>query len=177
MHVHNFLGRSRRATGKLTTSLGRAPTDEELADELGVPTAKLRKMNQGARRQVSLEMPKGRRTLLQSESETLRLSDTLTSTGPTAEDCVELSLLHSELASVFEELGDDERRVVEMRFGLVDGRSRTCQEVANAVRADKEWVRRTETRALRKMRRPHHQQRLHQYVDTLEEIDDDGTRT
>eukprot|EP00953_Heterococcus_sp_UTEX-ZZ885_P008271 4965-Heterococcus_DN1.PRE.1 len=71
------------------------------------------------------------------------------------------------------DLPEEERRVITLRFGLEDGRVMNVQEVAELSRCSKDWVKRIEGRALRKLRLPKHQQRLQQFFDAMPHIADD----
>ncbi|KAH8060614.1 sigma-70 [Aureococcus anophagefferens] len=86
----------------------------------------------------------------------LKLEDTLASKEPTGETAVELALLHEDLHAAMDDLDADEKRVISLRYGLEDGVPCTPAQVAASCAESKEWVRRCEMRAIRKLRKPHH---------------------
>ena len=98
-----------------------------------------------------------------AKSKGLKLEDTLASSEPAAETCVEMTLLHGAIKRVFEDLDADEKHVVSLRFGLENGAPLAPAAVAAACGRSKDWVRRCEMRAIRKLRKPHHLMALRPY--------------
>ncbi|KAG5183542.1 hypothetical protein JKP88DRAFT_316635 [Tribonema minus] len=157
VHVHNLLYSVRRARKNLTLELGRAPTEGELASRVGVPLERLRKYLRASRSTISTEIPSASSGFNPQDQV---LGDTLVARDMVApEDSAEMGLFRKRLEEVMLALPEEERRVVTLRFGLEDGKSRSLAEIASASRCSKDWVRRTESRAMRKLRAPQHQQR------------------
>jgi len=183
MHVHQDLARCTRAARDFSSSHGREPSDEELADASGMSVDKLRRVREAARQgdAVSTESPRGLASKVggaehgfgrprpragaskgppapapRAAGRSLKLEDTLASPEPEASRAVEMSLLHAAIAEAFKDLEADERRVMALRFGLEDGVPFSPAKVAERCGETKDWVRRCETRALRKLRKPHH---------------------
>ena len=100
----------------------------------------------------------------------LKLEDTLASKEPTGETAVELALLHEDLHAAMDDLDADEKRVISLRYGLEDGVPCTPAQVAASCAESKEWVRRCEMRAIRKLRKPHHLMTLGHYNEQREEL-------
>ena len=100
----------------------------------------------------------------------LKLEDTLASKEPTGETAVELALLHEDLHAAMDDLDADEKRVISLRYGLEDGVPCTPAQVAASCAESKEWVRRCEMRAIRKLREPHHLMTLGHYNEQREEL-------
>ncbi|EGB12299.1 hypothetical protein AURANDRAFT_12561, partial [Aureococcus anophagefferens] len=146
MHVHQDLAKLKRGTRDFTAAHGREPSDGELAELLEMTPAKLRKVRAAAR-----------------QGDTLKLEDTLASKEPTGETAVELALLHEDLHAAMDDLDADEKRVISLRYGLEDGVPCTPAQVAASCAESKEWVRRCEMRAIRKLRKPHHLMTLGHY--------------
>jgi len=94
---------------------------------------------------------------------TLKLEDTLESAEAGADRAVEMSLLHGAITEAFKDLDEDEQRVITLRYGLGDGVACSPLQVAERCEQSKDWVRRCEMRALRKLRKPHHLMMLQPY--------------
>ncbi|KAJ1444974.1 hypothetical protein M885DRAFT_551342 [Pelagophyceae sp. CCMP2097] len=100
----------------------------------------------------------------------LSLEDTLVAHDPPAENALEVHLFHSQLQKIFQELSADEQRVISMRYGLDDGVCCTATQVATALDRPKEWVKRNEGRAIRKLRRPQNMGLLEPFNQEREEL-------
>jgi len=170
VHIHNLLNRVRRIRQALQQELGRAPTNEEIADKLGMPAEKYAKIIKLTRRSISLEMPKYQNNPkdVGQESEKLVL-DTIDATAVVSDEhrperSVDQRLFRSDLCEMLKILEEDERRVICSRYGLEDGMTRTVTAVAAQFRQTKSWVRSQECRALRKLRRPWYENRLREHL-------------
>lgn len=157
----------------LERDLGRAPSNDEMAEQLDMTTEKYDKMMRLTRRSISLEMPKYQQNPkdLGHESEDL-LGDTISGTPSVLDESdpekrVDRGLFHEDLREMLKILEEDERRVICARYGLADGLTRTVTAVAAQMKESKAWVRSQECRALRKLRRPWYEQRLKEHQDAL----------
>ena len=173
VHVHNLLNRVRKVRTQLQSELGRAPTDEELADAMDMSLSKYKKMLRLTRRSISLEEPKYKSNPkdLGHESDDL-LGDTVSTSGVTedelsSEKLVDRSLFHDDLRGMLEILDEDERKVIRYRYGLADGLTRTVTAVAAEMKQSKAWVRSLECKALRKLRRPWYEKKLKEHQESL----------
>jgi RNA polymerase sigma factor (sigma-70 family) len=173
VHIHSLLSRVRKVKQALQGELGRAPTNEEIAEKLGMSRQKFNKILQLTKRSISLEAPKYQSNPkdLGHESDDL-LGDTMSSTNvveddATPEKCVDHGLFHEDLKEMMKILNEDEHRVICARYGLQDGLTRTVTTVANQMRQSKAWVRSQECRALRKLRRPWYEKKLREHQNAL----------
>jgi len=174
VHVHNLLNKVRRARQQLQQELGRMPTNEEMADEMDMSIDKYNKMIRNTRNAISLERPKYKNNPkdLGHESEAL-VGDMVDSSAvifdeKTPEQNVDHGLLHSDIQYMLGKLGEDERTVLCLRYGIHDGITRTVTLVASEMRQTKSWVRSQECRALRKLRRPWYEKRLTEHRESLQ---------
>jgi RNA polymerase primary sigma factor len=159
VHMSGQISRYVRAASRLAQELGREATVEEVAAFLEIPLAKAEEIHQAAQVPVSLDTPVG--------------EDSDGSIGDFVEDPSQLPLLEvvsqSLLRDSVEEamlgLNPRERRVVELRYGLSDGRARTLAEVGDELQVSRERVRQIETEALRKLRRPGVRRKLAEYLN------------
>lgn len=170
VHIHNLLNRVRRIRQTLQQELGRSPTNDEIAEKLGMPAEKYSKIIRLTRKSISLEMPKYQNNPkdVGQESEKLVL-DTIDSTAVVSDEhrperSVDQKLFQSDLREMLKILEEDERRVICARYGLEDGMTRTVTAVAAQFRQPKSWVRSQECRALRKLRRPWYEKRLYEHM-------------
>lgn len=173
VHVHNLLNRIRKVRSTLQQDLGRVPTNEEMAEALDMSLGKYNKVLQLTRRSISLELPKYKSNPkdLGHESEDL-LGDTIPTTQGDEEDTtpekgVDRNLFHDDLQEMLEILDDDEREVIQYRYGLADGLTRTVTAVAAQMKQSKAWVRSQECKALRKLRRPWYEKKLKEHQQAL----------
>ncbi len=141
-----MVARLRRATHQLQQDLRREPTEDELANELHTTPSKVRQIMGIARQPVALEAPL-------DESEDSFLGDFIEdSSVATPLEEAQRQLLREEVQKVLANLSERERRIVELRFGLVDDRQRTLEEVAQQFGITRERIRQIETKILRKLR-------------------------
>lgn len=173
VHVHNLLNRIRKVRNGLLRELGRTPTNEEIAAQLGMTVQKYNKVLQLTKRSISLEAPKYKSNPkdLGHESDDL-IGDTISASTvledeSTPEEKVDHTLLHEDLNKMLTVLDDNERRVISARYGLTDGLTRTVTVVAAQMKQSKAWVRSQECRALRKLRRPWYEKKLKEHQDAL----------
>jgi RNA polymerase primary sigma factor len=137
-----------RVSRLLLQELGREPSDEEVADEMGVTIAKVHEISRLPQDPLSLETPVG-------EEEDSRLGDFVEDRDAEAPaEVASKAMMRTEVDEVLETLTPRERRVLQLRFGLVDGQQRTLEEVGKRFSVTRERIRQIEARALRKLRHP-----------------------
>jgi RNA polymerase primary sigma factor len=144
VHVELLLGRHAKAQQRLTQELGRAPTTAELAQALGIPEAQVEELEEIRQRPVSLETPVG---------EQGRVVDLVP--DPSADPSARLTTLFREradLATVLDDLAENERRVLRRRFGLEGSEPETLEAIGRQLGLTRERVRQIESAALRKLR-------------------------
>lgn len=173
VHVHNLLNRVRRISGELKRIHGRMPTNEEMAAELQMPVEKFVKMLRLTRKVISLDMSKYQNNPKDIGQESLTsLGDTIDAAEVvhdenTPEQNVDRVLFRDDLKEMLDVLGEDEKRVITLRYGIEDGLTRTVTTVAAIMCESKSWVRSQECRALRKLRRPWYEKRLWEHQNSL----------
>jgi RNA polymerase primary sigma factor len=146
VHVSEMVARLRRETHALQQSLQREPTEEELATALGITPSKVRRFMEIAKQPVSLESPL-------DDAEDSFLGDFIEDDKvATPVEEASRQLLREEVRKVLMNLSERERKIVELRYGLVDGKQRTLEEVAQEFRITRERIRQIETKILRKLR-------------------------
>ena len=154
VHMVETINKTLRMTRTLLQELGREPTPEEVAARLNVPVARVREVLKISRDPVSLDTPIG-------EEDDSHLGDFIEDdTALSPSDSAAFSMLREELKSALESLTDRERQVIELRFGLLDGRARTLEEVGKEFNVTRERIRQIEAKALRKLRHPSRSKRL-----------------
>ncbi|CAM9221727.1 unnamed protein product [Ascophyllum nodosum] len=161
MHVHNLLHSIRKARRDLKTNDGPEPTDSQVALHLDMPVKRLKRYMAVTKDTISFEMP----TCAPEVSTKRRLlGDTLAS-GETKhpEKESDARLFRTRLRQMVQELPEDERTVVSLRFGLDNGKPKTLGQIADIVRTSMPYVRRVETTAMRKLRSPDYQTRLREF--------------
>jgi RNA polymerase primary sigma factor len=159
VHMSESVGQVKRTAEKLSQSLERQPTAEEIAIALGQPTDKVQRVLEAARRPVSLETPVG------DEGEHT-LGDFLQDEElPTPTEFASQRLLREDLSAALGHLNDRERRIIDLRYGLIDGRRRTLEEVGRALGMTRERARQIEAEALRRLRSPDVGQHLRDYLE------------
>jgi RNA polymerase primary sigma factor len=158
VHMGDQISRMRRMQHQLQQQMGRTPTTEELAEALGVPRAKVEQMADYARPAVSLETPVG-------EDEEEVLGDFIDSGAPNPEDSALDSLMEDNLKELLDTLPPRELRVLQMRFGLLDGTPLTLNEVGRRMGITRERARQLESQALQRLRNPETQDKLTAFVE------------
>ena len=158
VHMGDQINKLLRVSHQLTQRLGRDPSTEELADALDVPPRKVENMIQVARRPLSLETPT-------DEEEDSVLGDFIQDEeSPAPTDAVTRNLLREHLQEVLNTLPPREVRILQLRYGLLDGQSYTLEEVGRKMGVTRERVRQIEAQALTRLRHPTHRRRLVDYL-------------
>jgi RNA polymerase primary sigma factor len=158
VHMGDQINKLLRVSHQLTQKLGRDPTTEEMADVLGVPPKKVETMIQVARRPLSLETPT-------DEEEDSVLSDFIQDEeSPKPTETVTQNLLQEHLKEVLNTLPPREVRILQLRYGLLDGQSYTLEEVGRKMGVTRERVRQIEAQALNRLRHPGHRRKLFDYL-------------
>ncbi|MFR8171945.1 MAG: RNA polymerase sigma factor RpoD [Marvinbryantia sp.] len=158
VHMVETINKTLRMTRTLLQELGREPTPEEVADRLNVPVSRVREVLKISRDPVSLDTPIG-------EEDDSHLGDFIEDDSALSpSDSAAFSMLREELGTALESLTDRERQVVQLRFGLIDGRARTLEEVGKEFNVTRERIRQIEAKALRKLRHPSRSKRLKDFL-------------
>jgi RNA polymerase primary sigma factor len=159
VHMSEFINKLGRARRDLSQGLGREPLPEEIGSQLGIPADKVREILKVSRGPVSLETPVG-------EEEDSRLGDLIEDPDAVVPvDAASFILLQGQLESVLHTLSDREKKVIQLRFGLLDGHPRTLAEVGREFRVSRERVRQIESKTLSKLRHPSRSQKLRDYLE------------
>jgi len=158
VHMGDQINKLLRASHRLTQELGREPTSEELAVALEVSTRKAEEMLRVARRPLSLEMPTGD----EGDGE---LGDFVEDAdSPAPDEAVTSVMLRELLRDILQDLPPREVRVLQLRYGLVDGETYTLEEVGKKLGVTRERVRQIEAQALSRLRHPMHSRRLRGFL-------------
>ncbi len=158
VHKRDAIRRMRRVKQDMYRTLGREPTDEELAEELGISPQELAELQRLAVRTISLDQPVG-------EDEETTLGELIVDVdAPTPFDVASLSQLREDVRVALQSLNKREAEVLYLRYGLDGGDMRTLQEVAEELGVTRERVRQIESRALRKLRSPRARRSLAGYA-------------
>lgn len=160
VHMVETINKLTRVQRQLIQELGREPTAEEIADKMeGMTPEKVRDIQKISLEPVSLETPIG-------EEDDSHLGDFLEDEGAMSpDDYASNELLKDELNEVLLELTDREEKVLRLRFGLDDGRTRTLEEVGKEFNVTRERIRQIEAKALRKLKHPSRSKRLKDFLD------------
>ena len=159
VHMVETINRLSKAEKTLMHELGRQPQADEIATEMQMQVEKVREIMKVAQEPVSLESPVG-------EEEDSHLGDFIADDDiPAPSDVASQMLLKEELTEVLKTLSDREARVLRLRFGLDDGRTRTLEEVGREFKVTRERIRQIEAKALRKLRHPSRSKRLKDFLD------------
>jgi RNA polymerase primary sigma factor len=158
VHMGDQINKMLRISHQLTQNLGRDPSTEELAEALDVTPKKIENMIQVARRPLSLETPT-------DEEEDSLLGDFIQDEdSPAPVDRVTQNLLREDLRDVLNALPPREVRILQLRYGLLDGKSYTLEEVGRKMGVTRERVRQIEAQALSRLRHPSHRRTLVDYL-------------
>lgn len=162
VHMVETINKLTRVQRQLVQELGREPTAEEIAEKLGnITPEKVREIQKIALDPVSLETPIG-------EEDDSHLGDFIEDKHAVSPDeYASKELLKDEIDSVLATLNERERKVLQLRFGLIDGRQRTLEEVGKEFNVTRERIRQIEAKALRKLKHPSKSKRLKDFVDKL----------
>ena len=159
VHMVETINKYIRISRQLLQDLGRDPTAEEVAKEMGLSTLRVREIMKIAQEPVSLETPIG-------EEEDSHLGDFIEDeAAPAPAEAASFMLLREQLEEVLETLTDREKNVLRLRFGLEDGRSRTLEEVGQSFGVTRERIRQIEAKALRKLRHPSRSKVLRDFLE------------
>lgn len=159
VHMVETINKLVRVSRQLLQELGREPTPEEIAKEMGIPVERVREIIKISQEPVSLETPIG-------EEEDSHLGDFIQDDNvPVPAEAAAFSLLQDQLQEVLDTLTDREQKVLRLRFGLDDGRARTLEEVGKEFNVTRERIRQIEAKALRKLRHPSRSRKLKDYLD------------
>ncbi|MGH2479203.1 MAG: sigma-70 family RNA polymerase sigma factor, partial [Ktedonobacteraceae bacterium] len=159
VHMVETINRLIRISRRLLQDLGREPTSEEIAAQMEITPEKVREIIKVSQEPVSLETPIG-------EEEDSHLGDFIEDhTALAPADAASHQLLKEQVEDVLDSLTERERKVLQLRFGLDDGRSRTLEEVGKEFHVTRERIRQIEAKALRKLRHPSRSRKLKDYLD------------
>lgn len=159
VHMVETINKVKKVSSQLLHKNGHDPSAEEIAVELEMPVEKVREIIRVAQEPVSLETPIG-------EEEDSHLGDFIPDDEALApDDAASHILLREQLGSVLSTLTDREEKVLRLRFGLKDGRSRTLEEVGKEFNVTRERIRQIEAKALRKLRHPSRSKRLKDFLE------------
>lgn len=159
VHMVETINKVIRVSRQLLQELGHDPSAEEIAEAMDLPPEKVREILKVAQEPVSLETPIG-------EEEDSHLGDFIPDEEASApSEVASLSLLREQLFDVMDTLTPREKKVLELRFGLTDGRTRTLEEVGREFGVTRERIRQIEAKALRKLRHPSRSKKLRDFLN------------
>ena len=159
VHMVETINKLKRIQRQLTLELNREPKEEELAEKMGITVEKVREIFKIAQDPLSLETPIG-------EEEDSHLGDFIAdSDNMSPEEYAINEVLKDDISLVLQTLTEREEEVLKLRFGLVDGTSRTLEEVGNIFNVTRERIRQIEAKALRKLRHPSRSRKLKEYLN------------
>ena len=158
-HMVETINKVKKVSSQLLHTNGHEPSAEEISAELDMPVDKVREIMRVAQEPVSLETPIG-------EEEDSHLGDFIPDDdAPAPQAAASHTLLKEQLADVLDTLTPREEKVLSLRFGLEDGRSRTLEEVGKEFNVTRERIRQIEAKALRKLRHPSRSKKLKDFLD------------
>ncbi len=159
VHMVEAINKLVRVSRRLAQELGRDPTDDEVAEELGLTPDRVKEIRKIARDPVSLQTPVG-------EEDDASLGDFVEDKeATTPSDAASMAVLHTQVEDLLNTLLPRERRVLQLRFGLTDGHERTLEEVGKRFGVTRERIRQIEAKALRKLRHPSRANPLRDFLD------------
>ena len=164
VHMIETLNKVMQVQKQLLQEYGHEPTPDEVADEMNLPVERVQQIMKMAQQPISLQSPVG-------DGDDTSFGDFIEDkSAENPYDMTAYSLLREKIIDVLDTLTERERRVLSLRFGLVDGYSRTLEEVGKQFKVTRERIRQIEAKALRKMRHPTRIRQLHGFFDA-EQID------
>ncbi len=159
VHMVETINKVIRVSRQLLQELGHDPSPEEIADEMSMPVDKVREILKIAQEPVSLETPIG-------EEEDSHLGDFIPDNGASEpSEAASFTLLKEQLVDVLSTLTPREEKVLKLRFGIEDGRTRTLEEVGKEFNVTRERIRQIEAKALRKLRHPSRSKKLKDFLN------------
>ncbi|MGM9619750.1 MAG: RNA polymerase sigma factor RpoD [Oscillospiraceae bacterium] len=159
VHMVETINKVIRVSRQLLQELGHDPSPEEIAEEIGMPADKVREILKVAQEPVSLETPIG-------EEEDSHLGDFIPDEGASEpSEAASFTLLKEQLVEVLSTLTPREEKVLKLRFGIEDGRTRTLEEVGKEFKVTRERIRQIEAKALRKLRHPSRSKKLKDFLN------------
>jgi RNA polymerase primary sigma factor len=159
VHMVETINKLARIQRQLLQDLGREPSPEEIGKQMGVPAEKVREILKVSQEPVSLETPIG-------EEEDSHLGDFIEDSDAVVPiDAASFILLQEQLESVLHTLSEREKKVIQLRFGLLDGHPRTLEEVGREFGVTRERIRQIESKTLSKLRHPSRSQKLRDYLE------------
>lgn len=159
VHMVETMNKVRRVSGQLLHNNGQEPSAEEVAEELNLSADKVKEVMKASQDPMSLDSPVG-------EEEDSHLGDFIPDNDAMAPaDSASQTMLKEQLLEVLDTLTPREEKVLRMRFGLIDGHSRTLEEVGREFCVTRERIRQIEAKALRKLRHPSRSKRLKDFLD------------
>lgn len=158
VHMVETINRFNRAQRKLMQDLGREPTPDEVAKELGIDPSKAREIIKVSQEPASLATKVG-------DEEDSELGDFIPDQGLKPDEQATRELLRGHLDEVLDSLSPREKRVLQLRFGLEDGKQRTLEEVGKEFGVTRERIRQIEAKAIRKLRHPTRAKKLRDYLE------------
>ena len=159
VHMVETINKVKKVSSQLLHQNGHEPSAEEIAEEIDMPVEKVREIMRVAQEPVSLETPIG-------EEEDSHLGDFIPDNdAPAPADAASHTMLREQLSEVLDTLTPREEKVLRLRFGLEDGRSRTLEEVGKEFTVTRERIRQIEAKALRKLRHPSRSKKLKDFLD------------
>jgi RNA polymerase primary sigma factor len=166
VHMIETINKLMRIQKRLLQDFGREPSAEVIADEMQLPVERVRGVLKMAQQPISLQAPVG------GEGDESSFGDFIEDKATeNPSDVTSFSLLRDKLSDVLSSLNERERKVLEMRFGLGDGYSRTLEEVGRQFRVTRERIRQIEAKALRKMRHPTRIRQLHGFLEIQQKVE------
>ncbi len=159
VHMVETINKLVRVQRQLLQDLGREPLPEEIGKQMGIPADKVREILKVSQEPVSLETPIG-------EEEDSHLGDFIEDSDAVVPiDAASFILLQEQLESVLHTLSEREKKVIQLRFGLLDGHPRTLEEVGREFGVTRERIRQIESKTLSKLRHPSRSQKLRDYLE------------
>jgi RNA polymerase primary sigma factor len=162
VHMIETINKLMRVQKQLIQDFGREASPEEIADEMGLPVERVRAVLKMAQQPISLQSPVG-------DSDDTNFGDFIEDkAAENPSEMTSYALLKDKLGEVLTSLTERERKVLEMRFGLLDGYARTLEEVGKMFKVTRERIRQIEAKALRKMRHPTRLRQLQGFIEIAE---------
>jgi RNA polymerase primary sigma factor len=159
VHMVETINKVVKVSRQLLQDLGREPSPEEIANQMGIPVERVVEIQKIAQDPVSLETPIGE----EEDSNLGTFIEDENAASPS--DVVAFSMLKQQLISILDTLTPREEKVLRLRYGIDDGRTRTLEEVGKEFNVTRERIRQIEAKALRKLRHPSRSKKLKEYLE------------